>query len=74
MIQPQTPSEYLHNKNMRETTLFSYCPILGGRYISNGVEYSKEEFYALYPLCSSIQLPNRRWKGENISPNQKLVQ
>ncbi len=73
MSQPQSPSEYLHNKNKTEQTFFSYHPILGGFYYPNGLPISKEDYEAMYPIASKVQAPSLRYKGENISIHQKLL-
>jgi hypothetical protein len=52
----QTPSEYLHNKNMRTNTLFR---IEGTQsyYILKGYKFKKEEFESMFPIAEAIRQP-----------------
>jgi hypothetical protein len=60
-----TPTEYLHNIEMRYYTLFR---VENGKgfYVLNDVCYTRKEFDKLYPMPLAVKLPSPNWKGENI--------
>lgn len=64
----QTPSEYLHNKNVRENSLFR---IIGGKgfYVMKGELIPAEEIEKLFPYARAVRQKSE-FKRENIDSSR----
>jgi len=69
----QTPSEYLHNKNMRENTLFRINEKGEGLYILHGHEMTSQEMEETFPFARYV-IPAKNFKRENIDSTRKWME
>lgn len=69
----QTPTQHLTNREARIMARFVFTPT-ESYYLLNGVKLSEKQLHERYPLAMTVRNPSLRWKGENINPNQKLLQ
>ncbi len=68
----QTPSEYLHNKNMRENTLFRINDNGEGFYILNGYEMTRQEMEQTFPYARFI-VQRKDFKRESIDSTRNYL-
>lgn len=62
----QSPSQYLHHKNIRQYGHWRKNDKDQMVLVINGEEFTEKELDNLFPIGDKIRIPDRKWKGANV--------